>query len=174
MKRVNQTESATFSILTFLNFFRNWNFLYFSATSALFVPSGGRKRSPRTFNQRSYISDPYRSARHYCNVCGIFSSYEYFYLNNVESLLGYVICFLTYHLWYTDFITSDPHPKLFRELFFTRFWHTLSITLGPNDARYNFLWSELKMIRNMLMSNLEENKTCKYSIRSFIKQTRLF
>jgi hypothetical protein len=47
-----------------------------------------------------------RSARHYCCACGIFNFFnfrhflvgwfQYSYLNNVESPLGYVACFLTW------------------------------------------------------------------------------
>jgi hypothetical protein len=55
---LNQTEPATFLILSCRAFIRDSYFLYVIATSALFVPFGGCKMSPRTFNQRSYISDP--------------------------------------------------------------------------------------------------------------------
>jgi hypothetical protein len=58
MNRFNQTEPATFSVLPSWAFFRNSYFLYFIATSTLFVPCGGCKKSPRTFNKRCYISDP--------------------------------------------------------------------------------------------------------------------
>jgi hypothetical protein len=56
MNKLNQTEPATFSIVARWAFFRDSYFLYFIATSALFVPYGGCKKSPRTFNQRFYIS----------------------------------------------------------------------------------------------------------------------
>jgi hypothetical protein len=49
--RLNQTEPATFSILLCSTFFRDSVFLYFIVTSVLFVPCGGCKKSPSTFNQ---------------------------------------------------------------------------------------------------------------------------
>jgi hypothetical protein len=44
--------------LPFFAFFRDSKLLYVIATSALFVPCGGRKMSPRKFNQRCYSFDP--------------------------------------------------------------------------------------------------------------------
>jgi hypothetical protein len=61
MNRLNQTEPATFSILSCWTFFRNSVFLYFIVISVLFVPCGGCKKSHRTFNQWCYIFDPWRS-----------------------------------------------------------------------------------------------------------------
>ena len=61
MNRLNQTEPATFSILPCWAFFRDSVFIYFMITSVLFVPCGGCKKSPRTFNQWCYIFDPWRS-----------------------------------------------------------------------------------------------------------------
>jgi ABC-type iron transport system FetAB permease component len=58
MKKLNQTEPATFSILPFWTFFRDFYFLNFIATLALLVPRRGCKKSPRTFNLRCYISNP--------------------------------------------------------------------------------------------------------------------
>jgi hypothetical protein len=61
MNRLNQTEPATFSILPWWTFFRNSVFIYLMITSVLFVPCGGCKKFPRTFNQWCYIFDPWRS-----------------------------------------------------------------------------------------------------------------
>jgi hypothetical protein len=71
MNRLNQTEPATFSILTWWAFFRNSIFLYFIVTTVLFVSCRGRKNSPRTCNQDvvqvlSILED--RSARYNCCV----------------------------------------------------------------------------------------------------------
>jgi hypothetical protein len=61
MNRLNQTEPATFSILLCWTFFRDSVLLYFIVTSVLFVPCGGCKKSPGTFNQWCYIFDPFWS-----------------------------------------------------------------------------------------------------------------
>jgi hypothetical protein len=58
MNRLNQTEPASFQVLSFWAFFGNSYFLYFIATSAFFVPYGGCGKSTRTFIQRCYIYDP--------------------------------------------------------------------------------------------------------------------
>jgi hypothetical protein len=63
MNRLNQTEPATFTIVPCWAFLRDSVFLYFMVTSVLFLPFGGRKKYPRTFNQRCYIFDPWRSFR---------------------------------------------------------------------------------------------------------------
>jgi hypothetical protein len=70
--------------------------------TALFVPCGGCKKSPRTFNQGCYIFD--RSTRNYCCTWGYFRSFFSVkfllgnsiipHLNIVESPLGYLDCFL--------------------------------------------------------------------------------
>jgi hypothetical protein len=46
-------------------------------------------------------------------VIKIWHFLQYSYLNNVDSPLGYAVCFLTltYYLWYARFITSDPLSK---------------------------------------------------------------
>jgi hypothetical protein len=61
MNMLNQTEPATLSILPFWAFFRDSVFIYLMITSLLFVPCGGCKTSPHTFNQWCYIFDPWRS-----------------------------------------------------------------------------------------------------------------
>jgi hypothetical protein len=58
MNRINPTEPATFLNCRFGLSVGTRIFLYFIATSALFVPFGGFKKSPCTFNQRLYITDP--------------------------------------------------------------------------------------------------------------------
>jgi hypothetical protein len=45
------SQVLTFSILSCWAFFRDSVFIYFMVTSVLFVPCGGCKKSPRTFNQ---------------------------------------------------------------------------------------------------------------------------
>jgi hypothetical protein len=83
--------------------------LYFIATSALCVPCGGCKKSPRTFNQGCYISDPLRSFSTTLLLCLWYFSSIYSasfllggssipYLNTVESPLGYEACFLNLSL----------------------------------------------------------------------------
>jgi hypothetical protein len=68
---LEQIQSNRFCIYLFYSiYFQHFQFcragfslgiiisLYFIATSALFVPCGGCKMSPRTFDQGCYISDP--------------------------------------------------------------------------------------------------------------------
>jgi hypothetical protein len=73
------TKPATFSILPFWTFFKDFSFLYYIATSALLVPCGGRKKLAVHNTIRDVIFPILedRSTCHYCCVCG---TVMFFYL----------------------------------------------------------------------------------------------
>jgi hypothetical protein len=132
-----------------------WGFLflsYFIVTPALFVPCGGRKKSP-VHSIRDVIFPILKDcpAWHNCCACVIL-------VFSVRHLSGWVvpvfltwirlnhpndmwpafwICLLTSYLWYAGFITSDPLLKFhfikFRQLFF-RLGHMHLFTWGPYAA----------------------------------------
>jgi hypothetical protein len=95
-----------------------------------------------------------RSARHYCCACGIFSFnfsaflvgwFQYSYLNNVESPLGYVACFLNLSFGVLSVIRrlhglwspfGIPFFVEFRPLF-SRSGHTHFFNLGPYIISWN-------------------------------------